>query len=179
MVVLPSIKYTLKHFYKIITKINPKNQILYFQEFPTQCHRLVICDLLCHKKSLQMAKNIMLAIMRPIHIQIQFVHKWIFMRLLLDKKIVYTCMFMFRKQEKVSKVHIFWEGHKIFQNLHHIFVLCSVSQKQRWRLCKILWPSENKWTLIFICKTVKIPNILQDSFIASQNVMLLILSLLN
>ena len=108
MVVLPSIKYTLKHFYKIITKINPKNQILYFQEFPTQCHRLVICDLLCHKKSLQMAKNIMLAIMRPIHIQIQFVHKWIFMRLLLDKKIAYTCMFMSRKEDKVSKNLTLW-----------------------------------------------------------------------
>ena len=27
------------------------------------------------------------------------------------------------------KVHIFWEGHKILQNLHHTFVLCSASQK--------------------------------------------------
>jgi hypothetical protein len=75
---------------------------LYFQEFHTRCHRLVICDLLFHKKSPKMVKNITLAIMRPIHTQIQFVHKWIFMRLLLDKKIVYTCMFMFRKQAKVS-----------------------------------------------------------------------------
>ena len=27
------------------------------------------------------------------------------------------------------KVHIFWEGHKIFRNLHLTFVLCSASQK--------------------------------------------------
>ena len=27
-----------------------------------------------------------------------------------------------------SKVHIFWEGHKILKNLHRRFVLCSVSQ---------------------------------------------------
>ena len=31
---------------------------------------------------------------------------------------------------KVFKVHIFWEGHKILQNLHLNFVLlCSASQK--------------------------------------------------
>ena len=29
----------------------------------------------------------------------------------------------------VLKVHIFWEGHKILQNLHLTFVLCSASQK--------------------------------------------------
>ena len=28
------------------------------------------------------------------------------------------------------KVHIFWEGHKILQNLHLTFVICSASQKQ-------------------------------------------------
>ena len=28
-----------------------------------------------------------------------------------------------------SKVHIFWEGHKILRNLQLIFVLCSASQK--------------------------------------------------
>ena len=27
------------------------------------------------------------------------------------------------------KVHIFWEGHKIFRNLYPIFVICSASQK--------------------------------------------------
>ena len=30
--------------------------------------------------------------------------------------------------EKVYKVHIFWEGHKILQNFHQLFVLCIVSQ---------------------------------------------------
>ena len=29
-----------------------------------------------------------------------------------------------------SKVHIFWEGHKILWNLHLTFVLCSASQKK-------------------------------------------------
>ena len=29
---------------------------------------------------------------------------------------------------KVSKVHIFWEGHKILRNLHHWFVLWTASQ---------------------------------------------------
>ena len=30
---------------------------------------------------------------------------------------------------KVSfKVHIFWEGHTILQNLHQLFVLCTASQ---------------------------------------------------
>ena len=43
------------------------------------------------------------------------------------------------------KVHIFREGHKILRNLHLTFVLCSASQK--WRFCKILWPSQNIWTL--------------------------------
>ena len=46
-----------------------------------------------------------------------------------------------------NKVHIFWEGHKIFRNLHLTFVLCSASKKVRWRFCKILWPSQNIWTL--------------------------------
>ena len=27
-----------------------------------------------------------------------------------------------------GKVHIFWEGHKILQNLHQLFVLCTASQ---------------------------------------------------
>ena len=47
------------------------------------------------------------------------------------------------------KVHIFWEGHKILQNLHHRFVLCSNGQIYvRWRFPKIVWPSQNIWTLI-------------------------------
>ena len=38
--------------------------------------------------------------------------------------------------------HIFWGGHKILQNLHLTFVLCSASQK----ISKILRPSQNIWT---------------------------------
>ena len=30
----------------------------------------------------------------------------------------------------VGQVHTFWEDHKILQNLHVTFVLCSASQKQ-------------------------------------------------
>ena len=30
--------------------------------------------------------------------------------------------------ENIGKVHIFWEGHKFLQNLHHRFVLCSNGQ---------------------------------------------------
>ena len=41
---------------------------------------------------------------------------------------------------KTCKVHIFWEGHKILRNLHLTF--------DWWRFPKILWPSQNIWTLI-------------------------------
>ena len=40
-----------------------------------------------------------------------------------------------------GKVHIFWEGHNILQNLHLTFVCMYCRQK--WRLHKILWPSQN------------------------------------
>ena len=46
-----------------------------------------------------------------------------------------------------SKVHIFWEGHKFLQNLHRRFVLCSNGQIYGGDFRKILWPSQNKWTL--------------------------------
>ena len=34
----------------------------------------------------------------------------------------------FAHNYKFSKVHIFWEGHKILRNLHQLFVLCTASQ---------------------------------------------------
>ena len=42
------------------------------------------------------------------------------------------------------KVHLFWEGHKILRNLvlHRTNV--------RWRFWKMLWPSQNRWTLIWM-----------------------------
>ena len=48
------------------------------------------------------------------------------------------------------KVHIFWEGHITLQNLYITFFLCSVQCQSnvRWRFRKILWPSQNIWTLL-------------------------------
>ena len=45
--------------------------------------------------------------------------------------------------ERLGKGHMFWEGHKYLRNLHLTFVLCYM-----WRFRKILWPSQNIWTLI-------------------------------
>ena len=50
-----------------------------------------------------------------------------------------------------AKVHIFWEGHKILQNLHLTFVRY-YRTIVRGRFRKILWPSQNIWTLIFAIK---------------------------
>ena len=44
------------------------------------------------------------------------------------------------------KVHIFGEGHKILRNIHLTFDY--IQSKERWRFRKILWPSQNVWTLI-------------------------------
>ena len=47
------------------------------------------------------------------------------------------------------KVHIFWEGHKILRNLYLTFDYSTyIQSKVRWRFCKIMWPSQNIWTLI-------------------------------
>ena len=49
----------------------------------------------------------------------------------------------------MCKVHIFWEGHKILRNLHLTFEWhYTCRTKLRWRFRKILWPSQNIWTLI-------------------------------
>ena len=40
-----------------------------------------------------------------------------------------TCQDWLSRAHYARKVHIFWEGHKILQNLHLTFVLCSASQK--------------------------------------------------
>ena len=48
----------------------------------------------------------------------------------------------------VYKVHIFWEGHKILRNLHRRFDQYILHRTNlRWRFRKILWPSQNIWTL--------------------------------
>ena len=51
------------------------------------------------------------------------------------KSIQIICYFLFLEILCVTKfsyckVHIFWEGHKILQNLHLTFVLCSASPKK-------------------------------------------------
>ena len=44
--------------------------------------------------------------------------------------------------------YVFWEGHKILRNLHLTFDWHYISRtKVRWRFRKILWPSQNIWTL--------------------------------
>ena len=56
-------------------------------------------------------------------------------------------------------LHTLWEGNKILRNLHLTFVLCSA----RWRFRKILWPSQNIWTLIS-----KVGTFLEGTFILSH-----------
>ena len=45
------------------------------------------------------------------------------------------------------KVHIFWEGHKIFGKSSPNFWPQYIQSKVRWIFHKILWPSQNIWTL--------------------------------
>ena len=53
----------------------------------------------------------------------------------------------YRNNFKLSKIHIFWEGHKILRNLHLTFTGPMYRTKVRWRFRKILRPSQNIWTL--------------------------------
>ena len=46
------------------------------------------------------------------------------------------------------KVNLFWIGHKILQNLHRLFVLCTGGD-----FAKFLWPFQNIWTLTHVCLT--------------------------
>ena len=61
--------------------------------------------------------------------------------------------FLFKKDfsNEVGKVHMFWEDHKILRNLHLRFVFCSASKIFQ----KILWPSQNIWTLNLVYKSHK------------------------
>ena len=48
----------------------------------------------------------------------------------------------------IHKVHIFWEGHKTLGNLHQLFDWQYIHRTNNWwRFRKILWPSQNIWTL--------------------------------
>ena len=56
------------------------------------------------------------------------------------------------------KVHIFWEGHKIFRILPLTFEYSTYVQSIVWGgFCKILWPSQNIWTLKAGLKNLKHP----------------------
>ena len=65
----------------------------------------------------------------------------------------YLIEFRFARLRYV-KVHIFWDGHNILWNLHLTFDLyfwqALHRTKVRWRFHKILWPSQNKWTVFKI-----------------------------
>ena len=50
-------------------------------------------------------------------------------------------------RSEVHKVHIFWESHKIFAKSPPIIWL-TVHTNNWWRFHKILWSSQNIWTLI-------------------------------
>ena len=60
----------------------------------------------------------------------------------------HQCYGMLKLQGTVYKVHIFCEDHKILQNLPFTFD-CStyIESKVKGRFRKILWPSQNIWTL--------------------------------
>ena len=45
------------------------------------------------------------------------------------------------------KVYIFWEGNKIFQNLHTVDLFYVVPVKSKVEILQNLWPSQNIWTL--------------------------------
>jgi len=47
----------------------------------------------------------------------------------------------------LDKVHIFWEGHKNFAKSSTNFWLQYIQSKVSGRFRKILWPSQNIWTL--------------------------------
>ena len=64
---------------------------------------------------------------------------------------------------QVDKVHIFWEGHKIFAISSTYFWLQCIQSKVRGRFRKILWPSQNIWTLI-VWKSL-LSSILSNKFI--------------
>ena len=65
------------------------------------------------------------------------------------------------------KFCIFWERHKILRNLRpsSYFCLQYIQTKVRWRFRKILWPSQNIWTLCN-CKQAKIQDNLKVSFLS-------------
>ena len=62
----------------------------------------------------------------------------------------------------IFKVHIFWEGHIILQNLHLTFDWTKV----RWRSRKILWLPQNIWTLHWSKYVEMRTSLLRENFFA-------------
>ena len=65
------------------------------------------------------------------------------------KRDTFLNFLLFRSVRKSfrNKVHIFWEGHKNFAKSSLNFWLQYIRSKVRGRFRKILWPSQNIWTL--------------------------------
>ena len=62
------------------------------------------------------------------------------------------------------KVHIFWEGHKIFVKHPPYIWLTLHRTKVRWRFRRILWPFQNKWTLSFFFDGWNVNGIFNGNF---------------
>ena len=56
--------------------------------------------------------------------------------------------------ERDVKVHIFLDGHKIFAKSSPYFWVQYIQSRVRERFCKILWPSQNIWTLNSIIESL-------------------------
>ena len=71
------------------------------------------------------------------------------------------------------KVYIFWESHKIFAKSPPIIGLAVHGTNNWWRFCKILWPSQNIWTLQkvdFRCHTLNLFNFNRNYISSNLNV---------
>ena len=87
------------------------------------------------------------------------------------KRLIVRCHFI------NFKAHIFWEDHKILQNLHLTFLSYEVLVKSKKRLRKILWPSQNMYMnlmlLIFHVSylwSILVRNVSNASWYKNQNV---------
>ena len=78
-------------------------------------------------------------------------YAWVFVTFICFPSFIHGIHVFFRNSKLnclyQSKVHIFWEGHKIFTKSPPYFCPMQCQSKVRWRFCKILWPSQNIWTL--------------------------------
>ena len=71
-----------------------------------------------------------------------------------SSKLVMHLVFLCWSLINMGKVHILWEGHKILQKSPPYFWLALHWTKVRWRFRKILWPSQNIWTLLIFVNSL-------------------------